>query len=166
VDFPLRWKRERVLVDGVFCADATVTRHADRWWMFANSCVEGAEIHDELHLFSADRLLGDWKPHRRNPVKSDVRGARPAGNLFVHEGALYRPAQVCAPIYGAGIALNRVLRLDDDAFAEEEARRIVPSGGMLGMHTINRAGTLSVSDAFARRPRFGPARRAARATMP
>ena len=159
VEFPYKWRRERVLLDGVFCADATVHRAGDRWWMFANAAADGAEIHDELHLFSADRLLGDWKPHRRNPVKSDVRGARPAGALFSEGGELYRPAQICAPIYGSGIALQRVTRLDAEDYAEEEVRRIVPGtgAGVLGIHTINRAGDLSVTDAFMRRSRIrGP----------
>jgi hypothetical protein len=124
--------------------------------MFANVTANGAEVHDELHLFSAPTLLGEWTPHRRNPVKSDVRSARPAGRLFIQGGKLYRPSQICAPLYGYGIALNRVTRLDDDAFGEEEERRIVPApaSGLLGLHTINRAGDLSVIDAFGRRPRF------------
>ena len=48
--------------------------------MFANAAAgERRVFDDELHLFHADRLLGDWQPHPRNPVKSDVRSARPAG---------------------------------------------------------------------------------------
>jgi hypothetical protein len=72
-------------------------------------------------------------------------------------GELIRPAQICTPLYGSGIALNRVKRLDDADYLEEEVRRIVPDGehGILGLHTINRAGALSVTDAFLRRPRFG-----------
>ena len=156
VDFPAKWRLERVLVDGVYCADATLHREGGRWWMFANSSPKAAEIHDELHLFSADRLLGDWVPHKRNPVKSDVRNARPAGNLFREAGELFRPAQICAPLYGSGVAINRVLHLGHDEYREEEVRRILPAGnGLLGIHTLNRAGDLSVADAFARRSRFG-----------
>ena len=156
VEFPNRWKRERILLDGLWAVDATVHREAGRWWMFANVANPGAEIHDELCLFSAESLLGEWKPHPRNPVKSDVRNARPAGRLFTQGGKLYRPAQVCAPLYGSGVAMNRVTRLDARAFEEEEERRILPLGesGILGLHTVNRAGSLSVVDAFLRRPRF------------
>jgi hypothetical protein len=156
VDFPHQWRRERVLVDGIFAADATLHRAADgRWWMFAAVGANGAEIHDELHVFTSESLLGEWKPLAANPVKSDVRGARPAGKLFTQAGRLYRPAQICAPLYGTGIALQRVTRLDDD-YAEEEERRILPPAGqgVLGMHTINRAGDLSVTDAFVRRSRL------------
>jgi hypothetical protein len=155
-EFPRRWRRERVLLDGLFAVDATVHREAGRWWMFANVARPGAEIHDELHLFSAESLLGEWKPHARNPVKSDVRSARPAGRLFTQGGKLYRPAQICAPLYGSGVVMNRVTRLDARAFEEEEERRIVPAegSGILGLHTVNRAGSLSATDAFVRRPRF------------
>jgi hypothetical protein len=138
-----------------FAADATLHRHDGRWWMFANIAANGAEIHDELHVFTSDTLLGEWTPLAGNPVKSDVRGARPAGRLFTEAGVLYRPSQICAPLYGAGIALQRVTRLDE-RFEEREERRIVPASGegVLGLHTINRAGDLSVTDAFIRRPRF------------
>lgn len=156
VDFPRKWRRERVLLDGVFAADATLHRGPDRWWMFANVAANGAEIHDELHLFSAAELLGHWEPHRRNPVKSDVRNARPAGRLFRRGDALLRPSQICAPLYGSGIAINRVTRLTAEDFAEEEVRRILPpaGSGVLGLHTLNCAGDLVVTDAFIRRPRF------------
>jgi hypothetical protein len=115
---------------------------------------QGAD--DELQLFSADALFGEWRAHRANPVKADVRGSRPAGKLYEEGGVLYRPSQICAPIYGSGVAVNRVTQLDDDGFREEEVRRIEPQAGdaLLGIHTINRAGDLSVLDAFARRQRF------------
>lgn len=166
-EFPHRWKRERVLLDGLFCADATLHRergaYGERWWMFTNIGSEAAGVDDELHIFHAKRLLGDWTPHARNPVKSDVRSSRPAGRLFVEGGELYRPGQICTPIYGSGIALHRVKELTTEEFAEEEARRIVPvaqpSAGRgarpaVGLHTINRYGDLSVIDAFVRRRRF------------
>lgn len=154
VDFPTKWRLERVLLRDVFCVDATLHQADGKWWMFANAAAPGGEINDELHLFSADRLMGEWTPHRRNPVKSDVRSSRPAGRLFTQGGALYRPGQICAPLYGSGITLHKVTTLNQDEYAEEEDRRIVPAGPFLGIHTINRAGDFSVTDAFMRRPRF------------
>ncbi|HUI98778.1 MAG TPA: hypothetical protein VLY46_01005, partial [Usitatibacter sp.] len=157
IEFPYKWKLARVLLPDVWCADATLHRTGDGWWMFASFGADGGEVNDELRAFRSERLLGEWKPHRSNPVKSDVRGARPAGRLFRHGDALYRPGQICTPIYGAGIALHRVTRMDERGYAEEEVRRILPSArdAVLGMHTINRAGALSVTDYFLRRPRFG-----------
>jgi hypothetical protein len=84
------------------------------------------------------------------------RSQQPArGRLFRRGDGLFRPGQICTPLYGAGIALNRVTRLTNDEYTEEEEGRIVPSDTRtLGIHTFNRAGDLTVTDAFERRPRF------------
>jgi len=157
VDFPLRWRLERRLIEDVRLVDATLHRERDRWWMFANAAAPGARVFDdELHLYSAPSLAGDWQPHPRNPVKSDARSSRPAGRLYTDNGALYRPAQICVPLYGAGLSINRVLRLSPTEYAERQVARILPATerGILGIHTLNRAGDLTVVDAFARRLRF------------
>jgi hypothetical protein len=156
VEFPHRWTLEKVLLRNVWAADATLHRADGRWWMFLAMGSDGGEVNDELHLFSSSHLLGEWRPHRRNPVKSDVRRTRPAGKLFTQDGVLYRPAQICAPLYGSGMAIHRVVRLDEQEYVEEEVRRIEPAGagGILGIHTLNRAGALTVTDAFVRRSRF------------
>jgi len=157
VDFPLGWKRERVLIDGLRLVDATLHRGNDRWWMFANSAAgESRNFDDELHLFHAEKLTGDWQPHPRNPVKSDARSSRPAGHLYTRDGVLYRPAQVCVPRYGAGLAIQRVLKLTPQDYAERQVERLIPqaASGLFGLHTMNRAGDLTVVDAFARRRRI------------
>ena len=139
--------------------DATLHRERGRWWMLVTVAEPGTDGYDELHLYSAERLTGAWLPHPSNPVKSDVRSARPAGRLFVRDGALYRPAQICAPLYGSGVSINRVLELAPDRYAEREEHHVVPAhaGGALGLHTVNRAGALSVVDLFVRRGRIGRA---------
>jgi hypothetical protein len=157
-EFPLRWRRERVLLEGVHLVDATLERSAGRWWLFANSPPGSSRLFDdELHLYHSEQLLGDWQPHPRNPIKSDARCARPAGKLFWRAGALYRPAQICVPRYGAGLSMNRVLRLTPEHYAERQIERIVPppESGLLGLHTVNRAGALTVVDALTRRLRCG-----------
>ena len=157
VDFPQRWQLERTLLDGVRLVDATFYRGPDRWWMFANGAAGDSRVFDdELSLFHAPRFLGDWAPHRRNPVKSDARSSRPAGALYWRNGALYRPAQVCAPRHGAGLALNRVLRLTPEWYAERQVERLLPGSDswLLGLHTVNRAGDLTVVGALTRRRRI------------
>jgi hypothetical protein len=158
VEFPHRWKLEKVLMKNVRMADATLHRGPDRWWMFATMAGEGAGLDDELHLFHSGSLTGEWLPHPGNPVRSDPRGARPAGRLYASEGALMRPSQVCVPHYGAAVALNRVLRLSTREYYEREVRRIAPArgDGWLGIHSFNRSGDLTVIDGCARRLRsFG-----------
>lgn len=157
VDFPTRWRHEANLLKGARCVDATLHRSGGRWWMFANCAAGESQLFDdELCLFSAERLTGEWQPHPRNPVKSDPRCSRPAGRLFLRDGALYRPAQVCVPRYGAGLAIHRVTKLDAQDYAERTVARVVPpaASGLLGLHTLNHAGELTVVDAFVRRRRF------------
>ncbi len=151
VDFPRVWRLEHVLLDGVRLVDATFHRAPERWWMFANGAAGASRVFDDdLHLYHAPMLFGAWQPHRRNPVKSDARCTRPAGALYWHNGALYRPAQVCAPRYGAGLCVNRVLRLTPTEYAERQVESLAPAAGLLGIHTVNRAGALTVVDFLAR----------------
>jgi hypothetical protein len=154
--FPDVWRFEKVLLRDRPFADATFHRAGDRWWMFVNSGAEGTELYDELHLFYADDLLGEWHAHPANPVKSDVCGARPAGALYVRDGVLHRPAQICAPLYGSGLSISRVQELSPHGYRETEVARILPppDQGVLGIHTFNRSGRLSVIDGFARRSRW------------
>ncbi len=86
VDFPHRWEFELVLLSDIEAVDATAAEIEGSWWMFVNIGVEGASTWDELHLYSAPTPLGPWVPHARNPVKSDVRSARPAGRVFSRGG--------------------------------------------------------------------------------
>src|SRR5258708_27590500 len=155
VDFPLVWKRERVLMEGVRLVDATLYHQkadgGSRWWMFANSTAGASRMFDdELHLFHAERLDGDWQPHPRNPVKSDARSSRPAGALFMRDGALYRPAQVCVPRYGAGLAIQRVLKLTPQQYAERQIERLLadPAGRPHGPPPLNPGGQLHRGGAF------------------
>ncbi|MGQ0547460.1 MAG: glucosamine inositolphosphorylceramide transferase family protein [Betaproteobacteria bacterium] len=155
-DFPRRWRLEKTLLEGVRLVDPTLHRGPDRWWLFANAAPGASRVFDdELHLYHAPALAGEWQPHRRNPVRSDARCARPAGRLFWRNGALHRPAQICVPRYGAGIAVHRVLRLTPHEYAERQVERVLPAGdGLLGLHTLNRAGHLTVVDGFTRRRRL------------
>jgi hypothetical protein len=51
--------------------------------------------------------------------------------------------------------MNRVLRLTPEDYAERQVERILPVGNdLVGLRTVNRAGELTVIDAFARRSRF------------
>ena len=75
--FPDQWEPAACLLRDVRAVDPTPLRLAGSWWMFANVPVLGAAFTDELHLFRAERLEGPWHPVPGNPVKSDVRSARP-----------------------------------------------------------------------------------------
>jgi hypothetical protein len=151
--FPDDWEEDRVLLDGVNAVDATLAEVDGRWWMFVNIGAPGAGNWDELHLFHADTPLGPWTPHRRNPVRSDCRAARPAGRLFRWQDALYRPAQDCSGTYGRRIVLHRILRLTPDAYEEEHVADLAPDWAERA-HTLNTGTGLHVVDVLQRRRRL------------
>jgi hypothetical protein len=152
-DFPYGWEKVAVLMDGVAAADPTILRADERWWMFLNLPVPGAPNCDECHLYSADRLEGPWQPHPMNPIRSDVRRARPAGRLFSTGGKLYRPAQDCSVRYGWATVINEVERMTTSEYREREVARIEPTwrDDIVATHTLNHAGALTVMDCLFRR---------------
>ena len=152
--FPFEWKLEKVLLTDVRAKDATLAEIDGRWWMFVS--IAEHSIPDELYLFSAETPLGPWKPHPRNPVKSDVRGSRPAGKLFNCNDDLYRPAQNSSGRYGYAMSINKITRLDHEGFREEQVSSILPNWrkDLIGTHTISIAGDLTVIDCLVRRSRW------------
>jgi hypothetical protein len=156
VEFPFRWELDRALMTDVVAVDPTLAHINGQWWMFANTDASGASTMDELNLYYADSPLGPWTPHRRNPVVSDVRRSRPAGRLFQSSGAWFRPSQDSAGSYGRALVINRIIRLDRQAYEEVPVTRVDPEWmpGLTGTHTINASAGVTVIDGRRRRPRF------------
>ena len=155
--FPDRWEFVHNMMEGVRAYDATLVPHGGRWWMFVNIAeVDGASSWNELFLFSAANPLSrEWTPHPHNPAVSDCRSARPAGPLFEHEGALYRPSQNSESRYGYGFNLCRIDVLNETDFQEQIVRRVLPNWApdVVATHTYGRNGDLHVIDAQIRRRR-------------
>ena len=59
-----------------------------KYWLFTNVITNnGASSHDELFLYHSSELVSnEWVSHPMNPIVSDVKKARPAGNLFMFNG--------------------------------------------------------------------------------
>jgi hypothetical protein len=148
VDFPHRWKLEKVLMENVWAVDPTLVEYAGRFWLFAGGVEQHGHINSELYLFFAESPLGPWTPHPLNPVVSDVRRARPAGRLFVRDGSLIRPGQDCSVRYGAAVVLNRVVALSETEYHEEPFERLENDwlAGNLGSHTFNSSEHFDVID--------------------
>lgn len=147
-EFPRRWRLERVLIDNVTAVDPTLLEYHGKFWLFANLATPAGNTFDELHLFHADSPLGNWTPHPRNPVVSDVRSARPGGAVFRERGFLFRPAQDCALRYGHALVLNRIEELSEHDYRETPYARIGPEwkAGNLSTHTYSRTEDFEVID--------------------
>jgi hypothetical protein len=145
--FPGEWTRVATLVDDFDGLDPTLFRHADFWWLLCTDKTRGPNT--KLWGWYAPDLLGPWKPHGANPLKTDVRSSRPAGTPFVHAGSLYRPAQDDSRTYGGAVTINRVVTLSPTEFQEEFVKTIEPSANGPypdGLHTIAAAGDVTILD--------------------
>ncbi len=158
VEFPHRWKYVQTLLQNVRAVDTSILRYNGKWWLFFTSG-KGPRSGDHSHLYIwyADDLFATWRPHAANPVKIDVRCARPAGPFFEHEGAIYRPTQDCSHTYGGAIRINRLDKLTEFEFNETVVGRIRPPAGPYsrGIHTLSCAGDWCIVDA--KRYVFNPA---------
>ncbi|HWW79388.1 MAG TPA: hypothetical protein VNY82_07310 [Steroidobacteraceae bacterium] len=145
--FPNRWVPDSVLLENFPGADATVRFHDSRWWLFVGNHADQDEA--KLFVFHAADLRGPWLPHAANPVKCDLRSARPAGPLFMMDGVLYRPAQDCSVTYGGAVVINKIERLTPEEFVERPVRRLAPAAQgpyPHGLHTLSDAGSVTLVD--------------------
>lgn len=148
VEFPNRWRKVATLLADRPLVDATPFFFGGSWWLAASEVASKGKT-AELHLWWAPKLEGPWTAHAQNPVKVDVRSARPGGTPFVHEGVLFRPAQDCSTTYGRRIVVNRVLELTPERFKEETATVFEPDKTgpcPMGLHTLSAAGDYTLID--------------------
>jgi hypothetical protein len=141
------WQRHCVALEGVRAADPTLFIHGGLYWLAYSDEDRGAQ--DTLFLAWAEKLEGPWRQHRGNPVKIDVRSARPGGTMFYRDGKLLRPAQDCSRGYGSAIAINRVDLCTPDAYAEEVIDVLRPAPGAPapdGLHTLSAWGQRTLID--------------------
>lgn len=151
---PAGFEQEADLLPGVAALDSTIVRHDGRYWLFC-TLRDGPLLNTALHLFVADHLTGPYRPHRHNPVKLDIRSARPAGTIFAIDGVLYRPGQDCGEEYGAALVIHRIDELSEGAFRETPVAVLRPSAPYgAGLHTLSFGGGWAAIDA--KRHAFSP----------
>jgi hypothetical protein len=149
IEFPTRWQFIGNLLTGWQAFDATLFEHDRSWFMFVNVSESGGWTCDELFLFVAEAPVGPWRPHPKNPIKSDVRSARPAGNILTHNGRLLRPAQDCSGTYGRAIVFSEIHTLTTSDYEERVVGSIEPTWakGITGTHTFSTNGVFDAIDA-------------------
>jgi hypothetical protein len=115
--FPTRWSFVGPLVE-TSCADPSIFRFQDRWWMFTCS---RPFYHDTLALYFADELRGPWFEHPSNPIIHENKQAgRPAGRVLVMGDKVVRFAQDCVKHYGNHVRAFEVSELTPTRYSEAE----------------------------------------------
>ena len=158
IRFPDIWEPAHTLIEDIEAYDATLVDHGGRWWLFANvRARSGTSTWDELHVFHADSPVSrEWRPHRSNPVISDVCRARPAGRFYSDGGRLYRPSQDSSRRYGRAVMINEVIELSESCYEERTVCTIGPREHrrVMAIHSYSRAGRLTFIDAIRRESRL------------
>jgi hypothetical protein len=147
MDFPLTWEKSHVLMDGFPGIDSTIIEHEGIFWMFTTDRRDG--FRHNLQLFFSEDLFGKWIPHPGNPVKTDIRSARPAGTPFRYMGDWYRPSMDYADKIEGRIYINKVLKLSKTDYNEVTFRIIDPYTDTLfsdKIHTLCEAGEYTIID--------------------
>lgn len=119
--------------------DPTLLVYGDRYWIFATTKKVQSDAVTKLSIFHSGRF-GAFIPHEKNPVKNDIKSARPAGNFFEYRGKLYRPAMDSEKSYGRKVRVMEVKRLTVQDYEEQEVLVLssehAPPYNM-GLHTFN-----------------------------
>ncbi len=156
--FPNSWTHVKTILSGLEAADASLLKYNDTYWLFANVRMhEGVSINDDLFLFFSKDLCGDeWIPHPMNPIVSDVRFSRPAGQIAIRDNRLIRPAQDCSKRYGYAIQLMEIEKISETDYREKLVKTFLPNwkNDVLGIHTFNQTDRVTVADALIRRKKF------------
>ena len=131
--------------------DASIVRHAGRWWLFYSPAASKAAKVSHLHVAWAANLCGPWTPHPANPVRMDRATARPGGTPVLVGGRMMLPVQDCTRTYGGAIWPLWIDRLDESGFEAQagEPLAIPGSAGRYaqGMHTLSACGEVTLFDA-------------------
>lgn len=156
--FPDQWEHKMNLMEDVIAADTTLFNHQNKWWLFTSMDENNGEsLDDELFLFYADSpLTSEWTSHPMNPIVSDVRRARPAGNIFLDNGRIIRPSQDCSKVYGHGFNLNEIEILSETDYQEKHLSNIRPDWDkdLKRTHSYNSLKGLTIIDGMIHRNKY------------
>lgn len=131
--------------------DSTILKHQNKYWIFCT--MRGDESNNKLFIYYSENLFGTYLPHKKNPVKDDINGARPAGNFIKIAESVYRPAQASGNYYGSAIIIFKIKNLSEENFEEELYMSIKPDKKEkfnFGIHTINECDGKIVVDGLAK----------------
>jgi hypothetical protein len=137
------------IISNFQAVDSSIIHKDGQWFIFCTDASnKGADV--RLHIFIADSLLGPYRPHQKNPVKSDIQSSRCAGKIFSKDGIFYRPSQNSGETYGGEIIIQRIEILTESEYSETEINRIKPfhlkGNYNKGCHTISSLGNRTLID--------------------
>lgn len=141
------WTKAATLINHFPAVDPTLVHYNNKFWLFCTN--QDAGPNTNLFLFHSENLEGPFKAHAANPVKCDIKSARPAGRIIERDGKLIRPAQDCSNTYGGRIVFNEIQKLTETEFGEKPIRMLEPPKSSrydAGLHNIDHTDKLVCID--------------------
>ncbi|KAF8681828.1 hypothetical protein HU200_045269 [Digitaria exilis] len=92
VDFPLKWKLEKVLLERPLVDSVIVNFQGYYWLLGSDISSYGSKQRGELCIWYSSSPLGPWNPHKQNSVHNNDKTLRTrnGGRPFIYNGKLYR----------------------------------------------------------------------------
>jgi len=137
---------QKVLIDQFPGVDSTLFFYKNHWWILTT---HRQQSNTALYVFYGENFDGPYISHKNNPVKMDIRSARPAGVPFYKGDKMIRPAQDSSKTYGGQIALNKIVKLTPEEFLEETTEFISPCAAShysKGLHTLSGTRNFTIID--------------------
>lgn len=150
--FPLRWELFATALEGKSPADTTMFKVKGQWWLLTSLSDHHAYMDhsSELYAFAVDGpALKTVVPHKRNPVIIGSDTARNGGRVHIVGDRVLRPSQCNSHgIYGYGLNIQEITRLDAEVYTEETIKFVRPDfmTGIVGCHHIDTLGNRFVID--------------------
>jgi hypothetical protein len=149
--FPYEWKLYSTAFHGEIVADPTILSYKKKLWLFINKTKKKLnKLNKDLYIYQIDNLkLSKIIPHKKNPVISNLIAGRNAGNFFIEKNKIYRPSQINKKnIYGYGICISEIKKLDIKDYAENRIKLIKPNflKNLKGVHHLSKKGKYTLMD--------------------
>ncbi|XP_062214953.1 glucosamine inositolphosphorylceramide transferase 1-like [Phragmites australis] len=122
VDFPLKWKLEKVLLEKPLVDSVIINYQGSYWLLGSDLSSYGAKQTGELCIMYSSSPLGPWTPHKQNPIRNvdNMSSARNGGRPFIYNGNLYRIVKDRGGGSGHSIKMFKVEVLTANEYKEFE----------------------------------------------
>ncbi len=150
LDFPLKWKLEKVLINNISAVDSNIFKLNNKWWILTNVDTSNSGEHcSELHAFYSENLISNnWTSHPKNPLIFDSQKARNAGIIFDNDN-IFRSFQIQGwDRYGEGVGVSKITKLDEYEYKEKIEFKLSSDSfkDAIGTHTYNFKNGIMVTD--------------------
>ena len=127
--------------------DAIITELYGKNYLFATKIP--TQNGNELVLYESDKALGFYQPVQKIQLRDNT--ARSAGDIFIDNNKIIRPAQNCNGGYGIGLVFQEISKNNDGNIVLKELFRKSPYRHYIGMHTYNQYKGCIIVDLHTRR---------------